>query len=153
MTRTIRLTATAFVGLALALTTVACGDEQEAPSAASSTTTVVTPPTDRSIPVVPGPKPRTTAPSDESASDEPRETTPDGVEECGATKGPDGALQIHLVAGDITCETAKAIAKEYGPLIATGQPQDIRGWDCGPSKTVGELARCSKESQTFALVP
>ncbi|MGO3327440.1 hypothetical protein [Gordonia sp. (in: high G+C Gram-positive bacteria)] len=150
MTRTMKLTATAVLGLSLALSAAACGDEQEAPSAESSTTSVAAPPSDRSVPVVPGPKPKSSTATSTSAE---RESTPDDAESCGAAKGPDGALQIRLVEGDITCDTAKGIAKEYSPLIATGQPQDVKGWQCGPSTTVGELARCTKDSQAFALVP
>lgn len=147
MTRTMKLTATAILGLSITLSAAACGDEQEAPSADSSTT-VATPPSDRSVPVVPGPKPQSS-----TATTQTRESTPDDAETCGAAKGPDGALQIHIVEGDVSCDTAKAIAKEYSPLIATGQAQDVKGWDCGPSTTVGELARCTKDSQAFAFVP
>ncbi|MBB4133801.1 hypothetical protein [Gordonia humi] len=150
MTRTMKLAATTVLGLSLALTAAACGDEQEAPSAEpSASTTVATPPSDRSVPVVPGPKPKTGS----TTTTHETETSTDDAKTCGATKGPDGALQIHLVEGDVTCDTAKAIAKEYGPLIATGQPQDVKGWNCGPSTTLGELARCTMDSQAFALVP
>lgn len=150
MTRTMKLTATALLGLSLALSAAACGDEQAAPSAESSATSVATPPSDRSVPVVPGPKPKSsTAPSTETE----RESTQADAESCGSTKGPDGALQIKLVEGDITCDTAEGVAKEYSPLIATGKPQDVKGWECGPSTTAGELARCTKDSQAFALVP
>ncbi|WOC12016.1 hypothetical protein [Gordonia sp. MP11Mi] len=147
MTRTMKLTATALLGLSIALSAAACGNEQEAPKAETSTA-VVTPPSDRSVPVVPGPKPRSsTAPSTSPAT-----TSGDG-QSCGSAKGPDGALQIQIVEGDLSCETATAIAKEYSPLIATGQPQDVNGWNCGPSTTAGELARCTKDSQSFAFVP
>ncbi|MCF8587413.1 hypothetical protein [Gordonia liuliyuniae] len=148
MTRTMKLAATAVLGLSIALSAAACGDEQEAPNAESSTT-VATPPSDRSVPVVPGPKPRSSTPP---TSESPETATGDG-QSCGSAKGPDGALQIRVVEGDVSCETATGIAKEYSPLIATGQPQDVNGWDCGPSTTAGELARCTKDSQAFAFVP
>ncbi|GEE00293.1 hypothetical protein nbrc107696_07390 [Gordonia spumicola] len=147
MTRTYKLAATAVLGLALAGTVAACGDETEAPSAASSTVAEVTPPSDRSVPVVPGRKPTS------ETTQTPKSSTPDGVKSCGATAGPDGALQIHLVGGDVTCATAKAIAKDYSPLIATGKAQKIKEWDCGPSNVAGELARCTKDDLAFALVP
>lgn len=150
MTRTLKLTATALLGLSLALSAAACGDEQEAPKAESSSTSAIAPPSDRSVPVVPGPKPRS---STATPTSQEQESTSGDSENCGLTKGPDGALQIELVEGDLTCDTAKGVAEAYGPLIATGQAQNVKGWDCGPSTTAGELARCTKDSQTFALVP
>ncbi|MGB3301759.1 hypothetical protein [Gordonia sp. (in: high G+C Gram-positive bacteria)] len=148
MTVTKKLLATAFLGFSVVLTATACGSENDATSSADSSATVVTPPANSSIPVVGGPKPKTT-----SADAAPSSRSAEGDQTCGATKGPDGALQIHIVEGDVSCDTAKTIAKEYGPLIATGAPQTVSGWDCGPSKVVGELARCTKGSQAFALMP
>lgn len=149
MTRTRKLLATALLGCSVVLTAAACGTENEAASGPNaSSATVVTPPADSSVPVVGGPKPKTTTPDST-----PSETSASGDKTCGATKGPDGALQIHIIDGELTCDTAKTIAKEYGPLIATGAPQTVSGWDCGPSTVVGELARCTKGSQTFSLMP
>ncbi|MBM7368308.1 hypothetical protein [Gordonia hydrophobica] len=149
MTRTMKLAATVLFGASIALAGTACGSENEAASSNDgSTPAVMTPPSDSSVPVVGGPKPRsstTAVQTDES-------TTSDGDKTCGATKGPDGALYIHIVEGDLTCDVAKSIAKEYGPLIATGAPQTVSGWDCGPSNTAGEMARCTKGSQAFALM-
>ncbi|EGD53353.1 hypothetical protein [Gordonia neofelifaecis] len=148
MTRTMKLAATALLGCSIALAATACGSENEAASGTDqASVTAATPPADRSVPVVGGPKPKS------SAADETTDETTANDKTCGATKGPDGALQIHIVAGDLSCDTAKDIAKEYGPLIATGTPQTVSGWDCGPSTTVGELARCTKGSQAFALMP
>ncbi len=68
------------------------------------------------------------------------------------TGGPDGALHVRLAGGDVTCETAMQIAKEYSPLIATGQPQAVSGWRCAPSAELpGELARCTKDNQVIAF--
>ena len=117
----------------------ACGSEQQAPAGSAAAPS----PADRSIPVVAGPDPASHPPVTTSA-------TADSAH-CGATKGPDGALQVRLVAGDVTCETAMAIAKEYSPLIATGQAQTVSGWDCHPSTVGGELSRCTRNDQIFAL--
>lgn len=150
MQRTMKLAATILAGASIALAGTACGSENEAasPGADTSATGVSTHVTnDPSVPVVPGPKPKT------DASDEPTETvSADGNRTCGATKGPDGALYIHLVEGNLTCDVARNIAKEYGPLIATGAPQTVSGWNCGPSTTAGEMARCTKDNQAFALM-
>ncbi|ALG83444.1 hypothetical protein [Gordonia phthalatica] len=150
MTRTMKLAATVLFGASIALAGTACGSENEAasPGADTAASEVSTPATnDPSVPVVPGPKPKTTT------SDEPTETvSADGNKTCGATKGPDGALYIHIVEGNLTCDVAKSIAKEYGPLIATGAPQTVSGWDCGPSTTAGEMARCTKDGSAFALM-
>ena len=62
------------------------------------------------------------------------------------------SVEIHVVQGDVSCDTAKTIANEYGPLIATGKAQTVSGWDCGPATNPGELARCSKGSQAFSLM-
>lgn len=137
-----RLAVTLAAAAALGTALTACGTSQEAPKATPS---VITPPAGSSVPVVAGPNPVTSKTAATS--------TPEKAGSCGATKGPDGALQVTLVDGDVTCETAMSIAKEYGPLIASGTPQSVSGWDCGPSTTDGELARCSKGGQTFALVP
>ena len=150
MKRTVKLTATALFGLSLTLTAAACGSEEEAPQTArpDSSASVVAPPSDRSVPVVPGPSPKSATSSATTTT-----TADEAGDSCGSTKGPDGALQIRLVEGDVTCDTAKSVAKEYGPLIATGKAQSVNGWDCGPSHTEGELARCTKGSQAFALTP
>lgn len=135
--------AVAFAG-ALAAGLTACGSPQEAPTVTSG---LPTPPADRSVPVVAGPNPARSSTTSPSAS------TPVADEHCGAAKGPDGALEVHLIAGDVTCDTAMAIAKEYSPLIATGKAQSVSGWDCGPSQTTGELARCTRDGQVFAFLP
>ncbi|AUH67245.1 MULTISPECIES: hypothetical protein [Gordonia] len=151
MTRTMKLAATALLVCSIALAATACGSENEASSGADkSGASAVTGSSDTSVPVVGGPKPQSTAATDESTGEA---TSSSGDKTCGPTKGPDGALQIHIVAGDLSCSSAKDIAKQYGPLIATGAPQTVSGWDCGPSTTVGELARCTKGGQAFALMP
>ncbi len=134
-------TAVVFAG-ALAAGLTACGNQQEAPTITSG---VVTPPADRSVPVVAGPNPARTSTASSTTS------TAADDKHCGAAKGPDGALEVHLVDGDVTCETAMSIAKEYSPLIATGKPQTVSGWNCGPSTAAGELARCTKGDQVFAF--
>lgn len=138
--RTIRLAAVGLFAVSLGLTTVACGSEQQAPDAVPSAATGAP---DGSIPVVGGPSPESTSASETA------ERTPD---DCGMTGGPDGALHVRLAGGDISCETAMQIAREYSPLIATGQPQTVSGWNCGPSAQLpGELARCTKDGQVIAF--
>ncbi|MGB3697586.1 MAG: hypothetical protein WBA05_09145 [Gordonia sp. (in: high G+C Gram-positive bacteria)] len=150
MTRTMKLAATALLGCSIALAATACGSENNASSSSDAAASAgVTAPANSSIPVVGGPKPKPQAPNHSA----PESTSPSGAPTCGATKGPDGALQIHIVAGDLPCDTAQTIAREYGPLIATGAPQTVSGWDCRPSTVVGELSRCSRGSQAFALTP
>lgn len=142
MTRTTKLAASALFACALGLTLTACGDEQQAPSASG----VPGPPADRSVPVVGGVSPKAPA----SPPPTTRSTTADD-KECGMTGGPDGALHVRLAGGDVTCETAMSIAKEYSPLIASGKTQTVSGWTCGPSDTSGELSRCTKDDQVIAF--
>ncbi|GAB92305.1 hypothetical protein [Gordonia rhizosphera] len=124
-----------------------CGSEAEAPSSSSSSAAsgVAAVSENPSASVIGGPKPAspTTSVADEAT----------GQTECGKTPGPDGALRILILAGDLTCDTAEQIAAEYGPMIATGRPQTVSGWDCGPSETPGVLATCSKDGQEFGLAP
>ncbi|MYR07414.1 hypothetical protein GTV32_14350 [Gordonia sp. SID5947] len=129
-----------FTGIALA----ACGGEQEATSS-SSETTATTISENPNASVVGGPKPvsPTTSVADDHA----------GHTQCGVTKGPDGSLRIVVLQGDLTCDTAKQVATEYSPKIATGQPQQVSGWQCGPSETAGILASCTKGDQEFGLAP
>ncbi|AZG46718.1 ABC transporter substrate-binding protein [Gordonia insulae] len=137
--RIVLVLAAGVLGLALA----ACGSEQESstPSQGAATTVSENP----SASVVGGPKPAspTTSVADDHA----------GHTECGTTKGPDGALRIIVLEGALDCATAEQVATHYGPKIATGQPQQVSGWDCGPSETAGILAACSKDDQEFGLAP
>lgn len=142
--RPTRLIAAVLFAALVGLTAVACGNEQEAPTATSG---AATPPSDRSVPVVGGPSPASKAPD---SGDDASSTAKDD-DECGITGGPDGALHVRLISGDVTCETAMSIAKEYSPLIATGQPQTVSGWDCAPSTVSGELSRCTRNNQVFAF--
>lgn len=142
--RPTKLVATALFACLVGLTTAACGDTQEAPEATSAG---ATPPSDRSVPVIGGPSPASSTP--ESSDDSSSAAKDD--DECGVTGGPDGALHVRLISGDVTCETAMSIAKEYSPLIATGQPQTVSGWSCAPSEVPGELSRCTRNNQIFAF--
>ncbi|GAA3947580.1 hypothetical protein [Gordonia caeni] len=142
--RPTKLVAAALFACLVGLTATACGDAQEAPDATSAG---ATPPSDRSVPVIGGPSPASTAPD---SGDDTSSTAKDD-DECGVTGGPDGALHVRLISGDVTCETAMSIAKEYSPLIATGQPQTVSGWSCSPSEVPGELSRCTRNNQIFAF--
>ncbi|MFT3660410.1 MAG: hypothetical protein QM809_03145 [Gordonia sp. (in: high G+C Gram-positive bacteria)] len=141
-----RITKTAVTTLfacAVALTAVACGEENQAADTPSQTSaSTPAPPADRSVPVVGGPSRK--AESTTSAKLE-------NDKHCGVAKGPDGSLQVRLVSGDVTCKTAMEISKDYSPLIATGKSQTVSGWDCGPSTESGELARCTKDDSVFAF--
>ncbi|MFC0313428.1 hypothetical protein ACFQNE_13435 [Gordonia phosphorivorans] len=141
LSRTTTLAATALIAGVLGFTLTACGEQQQAPTAGSG---VATPPADRSVPVVGGP-------SKAPASSRSTSSTAADASECGRVGGPDGALHVRIAGGDVSCETAMSIAKEYSPLIATGKSQTVSGWDCGPSTAAGELARCSRDDQAVAF--
>lgn len=136
-----KLTAAAMFACALGLAVTGCGDQKEA----TATSGTVTAPADSSIPVVGGVSPQSQAPTSEDTSAAADEKN------CGMTGGPDGALHVRLAAGDVTCKTAMSIAKDYSPLIATGKPQTVSGWNCGPSSEENELARCTKDGQAIAF--
>ena len=130
------------LGLALA----ACGtEEQSSPTSGASSEPAPPVAENPSASVVGGPKP---ASPTTSVEDDHADTT-----QCGSTKGPDGALRILILDGDLDCGTAQEIATAYGPKIATGQPQQVSGWVCGPSETAGILATCTKGEQEFGLAP
>jgi hypothetical protein len=140
--RIVFVLAAGVLGLALA----GCGTEQEsAPSSGAASGSATTVSENPSASVVGGPKPA--SPTTSVADDHSHTTV------CGTTKGPDGALRILILDGDLDCGTAKKVATEYGPKIATGAPQQVSGWDCGPSETTGILASCTKGGQEFGLAP
>lgn len=129
--------------LAVGGVVAACGAEEEIlPEQASSSTVAPAPSPNESAPVVAGPRPASPAPDSSTAS----EGATDGAgseTDCGLTSGPDGALRILITGGDVDCEAATELADEYSPLIATGRPQTIGGWECGPSPIPGALAVCT----------
>ncbi|WP_143696025.1 hypothetical protein [Williamsia sp. 1138] len=145
-------------GLVTALT--ACGGDD---STASETPSDTSPPasaatTDPSpsrtasaensnAPAVPGPSlpPATSIPDSKKLPDV------EGTR-CETVNGPDGALHVIIFpGGSVDCAVVMPIAKEYGPKIATGSPQQVSGWDCGPSQTRGVLSRCTKGSDAFGF--
>ncbi|MFT4201827.1 hypothetical protein [Gordonia sp. (in: high G+C Gram-positive bacteria)] len=117
-----------------------------ATSTSSSTARPSTSTDANGIPIEPGPNlpPATSIPADRVVPDVP------GTK-CGATQGPDGALELVILKGSIKCDTAKKVAAEYGPKIATGQQQMIQGWTCGPSNGENILAACAKDSNAFVF--
>ncbi|GAC67662.1 hypothetical protein [Gordonia soli] len=133
------------VAVALAVVLVGCGTEQESPGSASSAS-VGTVSENPSASVVGGPRPAT------PVSSVPRSTHIQGTD-CGETRGPDGALEIVVLAGGVDCGTATKIAQEYGPKIATGQPTTVSGWQCGLADTAGVLATCTKGSDRIGFLP
>ncbi len=73
---------------------------------------------------------------------------------CETAGGPEGALRVVIFPGaSASCGVVMPVAKKYGPLISTGRDQAVGGWDCGPSQTQGVLAKCSRGSDSFGLVP
>lgn len=68
-------------------------------------------------------------------------------ENCGLTRGPDGALKIVIFPGShINCSDATAVANAFSPHMASGTQQSVQGWDCGPSQIAGVLAKCTRTS-------
>ncbi|MFT3716306.1 MAG: hypothetical protein QM774_10265 [Gordonia sp. (in: high G+C Gram-positive bacteria)] len=141
-TRTTKLAATAAFAALLGLTTAACGSEQEAPADKSAA------PAGSSAPVIAVPPQSATG----SVSEDPKVAD---EKSCGSTSGPDGALQIRVVSGDVDCDAAKEAAKEYVAApdgFFTSQEKDVSGWLCAPSAEVeGELTRCTKDDKIFSL--
>lgn len=144
MSRAAKLLSSAAVTGAIALAMVGCGSEQQATDTSSATAATSSP----AASTVAGPKP---APPPSSIPAEKQTSVVAGTQ-CGLTKGPDGALTIVILDGNVSCDTAKAVAKEYGPKIATGASHTVSGWDCGPTQTVGVLAKCVKGTDAFGLV-
>ncbi|TSD94715.1 hypothetical protein FOV72_16020 [Gordonia rubripertincta] len=151
--------ATTALGLSLALFTLsACGSEQDvtdtsANNAAASAEQPADAPS-TSAPVVPGRKPASAradsvtprADADESTGSGPGTT-------CGRIPGPDGALRVLILAGDVECDDAKSVADDYGPKIVTGAQQSVSGWTCGPSQLQGVLAACQKDATVIGFAP
>ncbi|QKT05972.1 hypothetical protein HUN08_01275 [Gordonia sp. X0973] len=152
-----RLVGTAAVIGATGLTVLACATDgndatnsaaSSAGATASSSDASPSASTDNGIAVVPGPNPNNSGPTSIPAE----RVVPDvpGTK-CGPAQGPDGALELVILKGNVSCDTAKGVAKEYGPLIATGQKQDVKGWTCGPSDAENILAACAKGDDAFVF--
>lgn len=155
LTRTV---GTAAVAAVTGLTLLACGTDDTttdagssaAPSSVSSDARAEPSSTgDSGVAVVPGPNPSKIGPP---ASIPASRRVPDvpGTK-CGATRGPDGALELVVFKGKVSCETAKKVADEYGPKIASGEKQTVRGWTCGPSDSENILAACAKDDNIFVF--
>ena len=127
-----------------------CGTEQES-TAGSSTAAQPPASPSTSVPVVGGPSPHAASSTVASEADE--TSSEAGSQTCGSIPGPDGALRIMVLSGDVECSTAKKIAEEYGPKIATGQKQSVSGWTCGPSEVEGILAACQSDSKVIGFTP
>ena len=131
---------------------VACGAEQDVTTASSTSQAVAaesgSPSAEQpaTSPVVPGRKPVSTTTSSATASDD-SDTT------CGTIPGPDGALRVMILAGDVSCDSARTIATQYGPKITTGQQQSVAGWTCAPSQLEGVLAACQKGTAVIGFAP
>ncbi|SDU69927.1 hypothetical protein [Gordonia westfalica] len=153
-----RVAATA-VGLSLALLTLsACGAEQDvtdtsANSAAASAEQPADAPS-TSAPVVAGRKPASTRADSVTQSADAGDSGQSGPgSTCGTIPGPDGALRVLILAGDVDCDQAKSVGDAYGPKIVTGSQQSVSGWTCGPSQLQGVLAACQKDTTVIGFAP
>lgn len=101
-----------------------------------------------------GPQP-TISPKD-SAAVSSQSNLPAEVAACGTSYGPDGALDIVVIAGQVDCLSAKIAADEYMGHVdgfLTNQPLEIaNGWICWPSSEAGsEIVRCNEGDQLVSL--
>ncbi|EON30600.1 hypothetical protein GTC6_21710 [Gordonia terrae C-6] len=152
--RSIRVAA-ATVGLAAAMSTLlACGAEQDVTTASSTTQAGAAESGPQSAeqpatspPVVPGRKPVSSTPTSSATQSDDSDTT------CGTIPGPDGALRVLILAGDVACDSATSIAAQYGPKIASGQQQSVAGWTCAPSQLEGVLAACQNGTAVIGFAP
>ncbi|MEP9393053.1 hypothetical protein ABLE94_12445 [Gordonia sp. VNK1] len=144
---TARIVVTGLAGIA-ALSLAACGSDEQSTttSTVASEPDVTTPST--SVPVVAGPSPRSQSQSSSAETSAAVGGTP-----CGSVAGPDGSLDVVVLAGDVDCDTAKEIANEYSPKIATGRQQRISAWTCGPSEVRGVLAACQNGDKVIGFMP
>ncbi|GAB08318.1 hypothetical protein GOARA_008_00180 [Gordonia araii NBRC 100433] len=129
-------------------TTTGQGSDSPAASAAAPSERTATS-DDNGVAVVPGPNPSKIGPPASIPADRHVPDVP-GTK-CGPTRGPDGALELVVFQGKVNCETAKKVADEYGPKIASGQKQTVQGWTCGPSDGENILAACAKGNNIFVF--
>lgn len=127
----------------------ACGSEEQSTSSATSPQ-AQSPST--SVPAVAGPNPQSPhTPTSTDASTSRSVTS--GATTCGTVAGPDGALRVLVLAGNVGCATAKKIGIEYSPKISTGTQQRVSGWTCGPSEVSGILAACQSGDKVIGFTP
>ncbi|GAA3037264.1 hypothetical protein GCM10010528_17370 [Gordonia defluvii] len=153
-----RVVGTAATAGVAAVVLLGCGsNDSPTPAAASATSaasatassSLPSAPTESGVAVVPGPNPAQVAPPASVPADRHIPDVP-GTK-CGATRGPDGALELVVLQGKVDCGTAKKVAHEYGPMIASGQKQTVDGWTCGPSTAENILAACAKGDDAFVF--
>lgn len=138
----------------LALPLTACTDSSTAehtPDAGAHDGTTpsleVSTPANPSVPTVAGPSP---VPN----PDVPETAPAEALRSCGQTAGPDGALQVHVMEGDISCDDVADVLDGYDARMrTTGADHDVDGWTCGPARVEGELFRCAKDGTIIALTP
>ncbi|MEO9329098.1 hypothetical protein [Gordonia aurantiaca] len=148
------LAAVAGASLAL-LTLTACGEGQDVTDTSASATAAVEQQAGPSTspPVVAGRKPVSKPATSSAASAAGTSAAGGPGTECGTIPGPDGALTVTILAGDVACATAKEIGDEYGPKIATGAQHKVSDWTCGPSQLTGVLAACQKDTSVIGFAP
>lgn len=146
MTRFLRTAILGALAAVIALVMTACGSDTDDASNGDATGAPPGPTNpSTSVPVVAGPShaPPTQEPDTEETEDDAN---------CGRIGGPDGSLQVSVLDGDIDCTEAMDLARQYGPLIATGEDQSVGGWDCGPSSDPGVMATCESGDRTIGFV-
>ncbi|WP_159103232.1 hypothetical protein [Tsukamurella sp. 1534] len=71
---------------------------------------------------------------------------------CGQTRGPDGALYVHVVgSAKVDCGEAMKVANAFGPMIASAKPATVEGWNCHFTDTPGMLARCDSAPKSIGF--
>lgn len=125
-------------------TLLGCSRDEATPTTDSTSAT-----TESGVAVVPGPNPSKLPPAPSVPAD--RQVPDIPGTKCGPTRGPDGALELVVLRGHVSCDTAKKVAQEYGPMIAMAKKQTVQGWTCGPSESANILAACAKGDDAFVF--
>ena len=142
-----RLVVTAATLLVAIVPLLGCSRDETTTAPTSSATAQST---ESGVAVVPGPNPSKAAPPPASVPADRQVPDVPGTK-CGPTRGPDGALELVVLRGHVSCDTAKKVANEYGPMIASAQKQTVQGWTCGPSDSANILAACAKGDDAFVF--
>ncbi len=145
----VRLVVTAAT-LCIAIATLLGCSRDETTTTDSTVSSATAASSESGVAVVPGPNPSKAAPPPASVPADRQVPDVPGTK-CGPTRGPDGALELVVLRGHVNCDTAKKVAKEYGPMIASGQKQTVQGWTCGPSDSANILAACAKGDDAFVF--
>lgn len=103
-----------------------------------------------------GPSVDTAAPPPAPATSVSAETDAPPAELCGQARGPEGSLNVNILADSapVECTEVMRVANLFGPKIALTTPGGktrVEAWNCELPSVPDMLARCEHDGQRFGM--